>query len=204
VVLALDKGAGEAVAPVVEHLLLPPSERRRGAPEYCQVNTVSVNYCDGASNTVTHKKGVLLMTWRIEGNQPIDVALRDAILDKIEEGSFGMEDLKDYFTVFTQISNNTEDIQDEVEGFDRTFLYKISGRPVAWLSIKDGKFEMGLDGIEGPDITLDMSEEVAIGMFSGQVDPTAAYMSGDLRVDGVINDAIVLRNILNLVYEEME
>ena len=47
------------------------------------------------------------MTWRIEGDQPIDVALRDMILDKIQEGSFGMEDLKDYFTVLTQISNNT-------------------------------------------------------------------------------------------------
>jgi putative sterol carrier protein len=144
------------------------------------------------------------MTWRIEGDQPIDVALKDMILDKIDEGSFGMEDLNDYFTVLTQISNNTEDIQDEVEGFDRTFLFKIAGRPVAWLSIKDKRFEMGSDDIKGADITLDMSEEVAIGMFSGQVDPTAAYMSGDLRVDGVINDAIVLRNILNLVHEEME
>jgi putative sterol carrier protein len=144
------------------------------------------------------------MTWRVEDNQPIDVALKDMILDKIEEGSFGMEDFKDYFTVFTQISNNTEDIQDEVEGFDRTFLYKINGRPVAWLSIKDKRFEMGSGDIEGPDLTLDMSQEVAIGVFSGQVDPTAAYMSGNLKVDGAINDAIVLGNIMDLVHEEME
>jgi putative sterol carrier protein len=144
------------------------------------------------------------MTWRIEGAEPIDVALKDAILDKIDDGSFGIEDLKDYFTVFTQISNNTEDIRDEVEGFNRTFLYKINGRPVAWLIIKDKRFEMGSGDIEGPDITLDMSEQVAIGMFSGQVDPTSAYMSGDLKVDGIINDAIVLQNILNLVHEEME
>lgn len=144
------------------------------------------------------------MTWRIEGNQPIDVALRDMVLDKIDEGSFGVEDFKDYFTVFTQIANNTEDVQDEVEGFDRTFLYKINGTPLAWLRIKDKRFEMGSDGVEGPDVTLDMTQEVAIGMFSGQVDPTAAYMSGDLRVDGVINDAIMLRNILDLIHEEME
>jgi putative sterol carrier protein len=144
------------------------------------------------------------MTWRIEGNQPIDVALKDMILDKIDEGSLGMEDLKDYFTVLTQVSNNTEDIQYEVEGFDRTFLYKIDGRPLAWLSIKDKRFEMGSDGIETPDITLDMSEELAIGIFSGQVDPTAAYMNGDLKVDGVINDAIALGNVLNLFHEEME
>jgi len=144
------------------------------------------------------------MTWRIEGNQPIDVALRDMILDKIDDGSFGMEDLKDYFTLFTQISNNTEDIQDEVEGFDRTFLYKINGAPVAWLRIKDKRFEMGSDDIERPDLTLDMSQELAIGVFSGQVDPTAAYMSGNLKVDGAINDAIVLGNIMDLVHEEME
>jgi putative sterol carrier protein len=144
------------------------------------------------------------MTWKIEGDQPIDVALRDMILDRMQEGSFGAEDFKDYFTVLTQISNNTEDIQDEVEGFDRTFLYKIDGRPLAWLRIKDKRFEMGSGDIEGADITLDMNEELAIGIFSGQVDPTAAYMSGDLRVDGVINDAIVLQNILELVLEEME
>ena len=144
------------------------------------------------------------MTWRIEGGQPIDVALKDTILDKIEEGSLGMEDLRDYFAVFAQVCNSTEDIQDEVEGFDRTFLYKINGRPLAWLSIKDKRFEMGSDGIETPDITLDMSEELAIGIFSGQVDPTAAYMNGDLKVDGVINDAIVLGNIMNLFQEEME
>jgi putative sterol carrier protein len=144
------------------------------------------------------------MTWRIESGQPIDVALRDKILDKMDEGSFGIDDLKDYFTVLTQISNNTEDIQDEVEGFDRTFLYKINGKPVAWLRIKDKRFEMGSGGIERPDLTLDMSEEVAIGVFSGQVDPTTAYMSGNLKVDGAVNDAIVLGNIMDLVHEEME
>jgi putative sterol carrier protein len=144
------------------------------------------------------------MTWRIEGNQPVDVALKDMILDKIDEGSFTTEDLKDYFTVLTQICNNTEDIQDEVEGFDRTFLFRINGRPVAWLSIRDKRFEVGSDGIEGPDVTLDMTEEVAIGLFSGQIDPTAAYMNGDLKVDGVINDAVALQNILNLFQEEME
>ena len=63
---------------------------------------------------------------------------------------------------------------------------------------------MGSDNINKPDITLDMSEKLALGIFSGQVDPTAAYMSGELKVDGVINDAIQLRSILDLVQEEME
>ena len=143
-------------------------------------------------------------SWKVDSAQPIDEDLKDRILDKIDEGSLGMEDLRDFFTVFTQISNNTEDIQDEVEGFNRTFRIRIDGKPHAWLAVRDKKFEMGSGDIQGAEITLEMSSQVAFDMFSGRVDPTAAYMNGDIRVDGVINDAIIFRTILDLVHEELE
>lgn len=144
------------------------------------------------------------MKWRVDPSQPIDPELRDSILDRIEEGSLAVKDLKDYFTVFTQICNNTEDIQDEVEGFNRTFLIKIDGRPFAWLSVRDLKFEAASGGVEKPDITLSMSKKIALEVFSGQTDATAAYMNGDLKVDGAINDAIQFRSILELVQDELE
>lgn len=144
------------------------------------------------------------MKWRVDPSQPIDPEMRDSILDRIEEGSLATKDLKDYFTVFTQICNNTEDIQDEVEGFNRTFLIKIDGRPFAWLSIRDLKFEAASGGFENPDITLSMSKKIALEVFSGQTDATAAYMNGDLKVDGAINDAIQFRTILELVQDELE
>jgi putative sterol carrier protein len=143
-------------------------------------------------------------SWKVDSAQPIDEDLKDRILDKIDEGSLGMEDLRDFFTVFTQISNNTEDIQDEVEGFNRTFRIRIDGEPYAWLAVRDKKFEMGSGDIQGAEITLEMSGQLAFDIFSGRVDPTAAYMNGDLKVDGVINDAIMFRTILDLVQEELE
>lgn len=144
------------------------------------------------------------MEWTADCNQAIDEELRDAILDKIEEGTFCGEDLADYFTVFTQICNNTEDLQDEVEGFNRKFLIKLDGKPVAWLKIEDLKFEMGSGEIEAPDTTLDMSPQTALDIFAGLVDPTAAFMSGDLKVDGILADALVFRSLLDLVQEELE
>ncbi len=144
------------------------------------------------------------MEWKVDSTQPIDTALRDMILDRIEEGTFGTEDLKDFFTIYTQIANNTEDIQDEVEGFDRKFQFRIEGLQGFWMTISKGKFEMGSGDIEGPDITLEMGARVAVEIFSGQVDPTAAYMNGELRVNGIINDAIQFRTILELVQEELE
>jgi len=144
------------------------------------------------------------MQWKIDSGQPIDEVLRDSVLDRIEEGTFCMDDLKDYFTVFTQICNHTEDIQDEVEGFNRKFQYRIDSKPYAWMTITDGKFQMATGEIETADITLDMSSELAIGVFTGQVDPTAAYMNGDLKVDGILNDALLFRTILDIVQEELE
>jgi putative sterol carrier protein len=143
-------------------------------------------------------------SWKVDAAQPLNETLRDAILDKIDEGTLALPDLKDYFTVFTQLCNLTEDIQDEVEKFDRTFLFKIDGKPSARLIIRGGKFETDSADVADTDITLEMSEELTLGVLSGRVDPTAAYMSGDLRVDGLINDAIRFRTILDLVLEELE
>ncbi len=144
------------------------------------------------------------MQWIIEGNIPVDEALKDSVLDKIEEGTFSMDDLPDFFAVFTQLCNCTEDIQDEVEGFNRKFQYKIDGKPYAWMKVENLKFSMGSGEIDSPDITLDMSSSLAVGIFSGAVDPTAAYMNGELKVDGIINDALVFRTILDIVQDELE
>ena len=144
------------------------------------------------------------MQWLIESNILVDNALKDSILDRIEEGTFSMDDLKDFFTVFTQLCNNTEDIQDETEGFNKRFQYKIDGKPYAWMKVENQKFSMGSGEISSPDITLDMSSGLAVGIFSGAIDPTAAYMNGELKVDGIINDALTFRTILDIVQEELE
>lgn len=142
--------------------------------------------------------------WKVDSDQPIDGGLRDAILDKIDAGSLELSDLRDYFTVFTQICNNTEEIRDEVERFDRCFQFVIDAKPTAWLDIREKKFETGSGKHDHPDIILEMDTRLALGMFSGRIDPTAAYMNGELRVTGVINDAIQFRTILELVQEELE
>ncbi len=144
------------------------------------------------------------MSWKTDNTQPIDEDLLENVKDKIDDGEFGKEDLKDFFTLFAQIANNTEDIQDEAEGFDRKFQFKFTDHENAWLIIKDRKFVMGNGNIDAPDNTLEMTITTAVGIFSGDVDATAAYMNGDIKVSGVINDVIQFRSILEMVQEELE
>ncbi len=144
------------------------------------------------------------MSWEIDGSQPIDKNLRDKIFDRIDESLFSKDDFHDYFTVFTQICNHTEDIQDEVEGITRLFLIKINDKPFAWLSIKDQKFVITDESRGNADMVISMNDGLAVQIFSGKIDPTAAYLNGDLKVDGLINDAILFRTLLEMVQEELE
>src|SRR5438309_9808545 len=53
-----------------------------------------------------------------------------------------------------------------------------------WIKIADGRAEAGPGEVESPNLTLiaDAGDYVKIAM--GQMDPTAAFMSGKLKVKG--------------------
>ena len=58
--------------------------------------------------------------------------------------------------------------------------------------------------IDEPDVTLEMNGDTAAGVFTGEIDATSAYMSGDLKITGPLPDAVKFRTLTELVREEME
>ncbi len=145
-----------------------------------------------------------LLEWRISGDQPVDEELKERVIEKIEECALTVEDLKDYFLLFTQIANSSEDIQDEAEEFNCSFQVNIEGTPTCWFGVNEKKFEAGSGAIENPGVVLNMPEDVALGIFSGTVDPVAAYMCGDIDVDGLISDALRFKELVEMVQDEMD
>ncbi len=126
------------------------------------------------------------------------------LAEKIENGDLQIDDVADFFKVLAEIANDSEEIQDEVEGWDRVLLFDVTNGPKVTLIVKDAKAEVK-EGAEGtPDITLSMNSDTAIGVLSGETDATSAYMAGDLKVTGPLPDAIKFRTITELVREELE
>ena len=129
---------------------------------------------------------------------------KEAIMDKIESGSFGIADLEDYLTLFLEVSNESEDIQEEVEGWNRKLFIKLSDTDNFWLQIEDGKFTTGKGDVDDGDVTFEMTGETAAGVFTGEIDATSAYMSGELKIVGPLPDAVKFRTLTELVREELE
>jgi len=144
------------------------------------------------------------MSWKVDSAQTIDEGLKQRMLEKVEGGTFGLKDLQDFLTLFTQVANSIDETRDEVQGFNRRFQFRLLGYSDIWLSIQGGSFEMGEGDIEAPDIILEMDAELGAGVFTGQVDATVAYMNGDLKVDGSLPDAIKFRTLVDMIREELD
>ena len=134
----------------------------------------------------------------------MDEEAKEKLMDMIEDGSFSAENLEEYLELFVSVANESEDVEEEVEGWDRVFAFRMEGTDNFWLKINEGKAEIGKGDLDEPDIILECSGETAAGVFTGEVDATSAYMSGDLKITGPLPDAVKFRTITELVREELE
>ncbi len=134
----------------------------------------------------------------------LDEEKKQALIDKIDDGSFGSDDLDEYLELFMEVCNESEDIEEEVEGWDRKFQIIMPDKEDFHFIIEECKFSTKKGTHEDPDITLEMSADTAAGIFSGETDATSAYMGGELKIVGPLPDAVKFRTLTELVREELE
>jgi putative sterol carrier protein len=130
--------------------------------------------------------------------------LKTKLTAKIEDGDLGPDDLPEYLSLFCEICNESEDVQEEAEGVNIKFQFLLEGGAPFWLQIADGKFSQGSGTIEGPDNTLRASSGDGTMILIGDKDATGAYQSGALKVEGHLPNAVKLRTFIEIVREEIE
>ena len=123
--------------------------------------------------------------------------------DDVDE-KFGEEFLTTLFTLFKELAEEDEDLKEEVEDSDicMQFVMVWEGNEFKfWISARDEKIDFGVG--DGPDVTVTMSAsaENMFNMLSGQADATAMYMSGDLTIEGNLQDAMAFGEISSLAAE---
>lgn len=123
---------------------------------------------------------------------------------KIQDGALSARDLPAYLGIFCELGGEVEDMQDEVEGWDRKIQLAFTGFGDYWIQIEDGVFTLGEGQIEAPGLKLEMSAEQAVLIFSEKLDTEEAYLSNALKVDGDLMDAVRLNSLIEIVADEIE
>jgi putative sterol carrier protein len=86
---------------------------------------------------------------------------------------------------FEEIAKVDEEFQEDLEDIDGIVQWNI-GNIRAYLKFDEGKYSFEMDKeADDPDVTMILEDiDFARKFFNGEEDGTAAYMSGDLKIEG--------------------
>jgi predicted lipid carrier protein YhbT len=137
----------------------------------------------------------------------VDEALANEIRKLRDEG-YGDDPkvLLKLFELFKQVSAEIEDLKEELEDIDQ-FIGQMVVEDKGfkwWVKLGDGEFDYGEGDGEDPSFTMTANWETMSGMMQGEVDGTSAYMSGDLKIEGNLQDTMAYGEYLAFVAETLE
>ncbi|NVM30342.1 MAG: SCP2 sterol-binding domain-containing protein [Candidatus Helarchaeota archaeon] len=116
------------------------------------------------------------------------------------------EDLPSFLDFFVKFSNESEDLQDEIEGFNIIYKFHIKDTPENewfWISIENGIFNTGMGNNTNADIIFQGTKNLILRIITQETDLPTEYMSKKLSVTGSLEDLQKFHIILELFYEEL-
>ncbi|MFX0136481.1 MAG: SCP2 sterol-binding domain-containing protein [Candidatus Hodarchaeota archaeon] len=104
-----------------------------------------------------------------------------------------------------QLAQENEDIKEEIEDMD-TIIAQFEVTDVAykyWVKVGEGEVDYGEGEAEAPTVTMKATGATWAGMATGEIEGTSAYMSGDLQIEGNLQDSIAYAEINSMVGEAL-
>jgi putative sterol carrier protein len=79
-------------------------------------------------------------------------------------------------------------------GMNNSYVFDIDGVGVWQVDVTDGSIKVTEGGTDG-DVTIRASEETFKAIANGEQNPTTAYMTGKLKIDGDMGAAMKLQKL---------
>ena len=79
-------------------------------------------------------------------------------------------------------------------GMNNSYAFDIEGAGQWTVKVEEGSVRV-VEGIEDGDVTISASEEVFQKILSGEQNPTAAYMTGKIKLKGDMGAAMKLQKL---------
>ncbi|MDA8351840.1 MAG: SCP2 sterol-binding domain-containing protein [Firmicutes bacterium] len=101
--------------------------------------------------------------------------------------------------VFAEIESRLQEDPKPIEGMDTVYQFDLSGeeQEVFQLQLSQGSAKAEQGTPHEADCTIQMKAEDFKEMLLGNLNPTAAFMSGKLKVKGNMGQAMKLQSVLN-------
>jgi len=120
-----------------------------------------------------------------------------------EKGARQPSDALKTYEFVKQLAEENEELKEELEDIDIMVVQLVitDVNYKYWVKIGEGKLDYGEGEGEDPSVTMSATGATWAGLTSGEIDSTSAYMSGDLVIEGNLQDAIAYGEVLALAQE---
>ncbi|HUW89674.1 MAG TPA: SCP2 sterol-binding domain-containing protein [Candidatus Nanopelagicaceae bacterium] len=134
----------------------------------------------------------------------VDQNLINKLKEMREKGASKPSDSLNMYEFVKQMAEESEDLKEELEDIDTMMVQLVitDANYKYWVKLGDGTVDYGEGDGEDPSVTMSATGATWSGLSSGEIDSTSAYMSGDLVIDGNLQDAIAYGEILSIAMEE--
>jgi len=134
----------------------------------------------------------------------VDLNLIKELKEMREKGASQPSDSLKMYEFVKQMAEESEDLKEELEDVDNMMVQLVitDANYKYWVKMGDGAIDYGEGEAEDPSVTMSATGVTWAGLSSGELDSTSAYMSGDLVIDGNLQDAIAYGEIIGIAMEE--
>lgn len=100
--------------------------------------------------------------------------------------------------IFTGMQARLQERKDKLGGMNAVFQFDLSGDDggVWHVAVTDGEAKVAGEAHPNPGVTILMTADDFKQMIAGQLNPTAAFMSGKLKIKGDMGLAMRLQTLL--------
>ena len=121
-----------------------------------------------------------------------------------ESGPSQPSDALKMYEFIKQMAEESEDLKEELEDMDTMIVQMVvtDADYKYWVKLGDGAVDYGEGVSDDASVTMSATGTTWSGLSSGEIDSTSAYMSGDLVIEGNLQDAIAYGEILGIAMEE--
>ncbi|MFX1323720.1 MAG: SCP2 sterol-binding domain-containing protein [Promethearchaeota archaeon] len=133
----------------------------------------------------------------------VDANLINELKEMRDKGPGEPSDALKMYEFIKQLAAENEELQEELEDID-TVVAQMEVTDVDfkyWVKFGEGAVDFGEGTSDESTVTMKATTATWSGLSSGEIDSTSAYMSGDLVIEGNLQDAIAYGEILGLAME---
>jgi len=133
----------------------------------------------------------------------VDENLVKELKEMRSKGPAQPSDALKMYEFIKQLAAENEELKEELEDMDK-MIVQMEVTDVDfkyWVSFGEGEVDYGEGVSDDATVTMKAAQATWTGLSSGEIDSTSAYMSGDLVIEGNLQDAIAYGETLGLAME---